>query len=55
MMDSDTDDVYQRLDALQKKYDILHKDYVNLREQVEDLICEFEVEHFLEHGPGQEG
>jgi hypothetical protein len=45
-------DPYILLQELEHKYDLLYAQYVILKECVDDLICEAEVDHFLEHGPG---
>lgn len=45
-------DPYIQLQELEHKYNLLYAQYLILKEQVADLICEAEVDHFLEHGPG---
>jgi uncharacterized coiled-coil DUF342 family protein len=45
-------DIYVKYDELEKRYEELHRKFVELKSQVDDLICETEVEDFLIYGPG---
>lgn len=45
-------DIYKQLYELEQKYNTLHAKYLALKREVDDLLCEIEVDHFLEYGPG---
>ena len=49
---TEEDDPFKALQELEHKYNLLYAQYVMLKNRVDDLINEAEVEHFLEYGPG---
>lgn len=43
---------YDEMDECESKLTRLEREYRKLKKDVEALICEYEVEHFLLNGPG---
>ena len=44
-------DPYDEVEALEKRLKAVNAGYARLREEVDELQNEWEVEHFLESGP----
>jgi|LakMenEpi03Aug12_release.lakeMendotaPanAssembly.Ray.scaffolds.fasta_scaffold437979_3 hypothetical protein len=43
---------YELLEEIENGFSHLEKNLKQLRREVDYAICEIEVDHFLEHGPG---
>jgi hypothetical protein len=43
---------YELLEEIENGFSRLEKNLKQLRREVDYAICEVEVDHFLEHGPG---